>query len=179
MNVWPSSQNFCGWHVSSKLYSDWYSSFPHGRHLVSSFSVQCADRYVPVFMRKTPLICFAGVAHIVPALFRSHAEPLGCFYEAETKLRFSYWRRALWLRGCSSFTHTSLSKLTTFQSFIQISASFALCHIWLSIANEKDWKIIYQVCTCYSIRLSRGTAFGCMVVWHALSATTTKKNDIK
>lgn len=171
MNVWPSSQNFCRRHVSSTLYSDWYSSFPQDRHLVSSFSVQYADRYVPVFRRKTPLLCLLGVAHRIPALFRSSAEPVGCFYEVETKLRFSYCGYV----GVPLSYSLPLQYSKRFQSFIQISISIVLYHIWLSRGNEKYWKVIYLVCTCYSIScLSRGTASGCMLVLHIFSATKKK-----
>lgn len=140
MNVWPSSQNFCGRHAFLTVYSDWYSSCPHGRHLVSSLSVQNADRYVPVYKRKTPLICLVGV-HIVAELFRCSVEPPGCFYEAETKLRFSSWWRGLWLRGCSSFTYTlPLQNSNHFKALFK--SAQALLYALFGIMFYTKWRVL-------------------------------------
>lgn len=168
MDVWPSSQNFCWWHVSSVLYSDWYSSFPHGRHLVSWVSVQDADRYVPVYSRKTAFICLVEITHLVLALLKVEQSHWVVFMKQRLNWGFySFYTGA----GLGGYVGVPLSPPTHFPFktlFKSIQALLYTIFVFLEQTVLEDYfglEDYYLVCTCYSITcLSRGIAFGCMLV---------------
>lgn len=113
---------------------------------------------------------------IVPALFRSIAEPLSCFDEAETKLRGFYAGKGLCGYVGVPLLHTHTNTHFPFKSQNISKLYSKLCFVpkysEFSLANGKDWKIIYLVCTCYSIScFSKGTDLERMLVWRVFSAT--------